>query len=370
MASKETEQKCLRDAIDYLNSQKGIAKTIGLALQGTDVKRTIDERPDFLLHSGDNAGALIAVEHFEVDMMSSISDDKVISFSNMFQKDTKNIFNKWHEKVVNSDKIPDEAIEEVFSSIAERLEKQQMSSYKTFIESFRYSLEKHERKIDDYISNVCKYKQDRFSFSLGFLIEIRTSFHNLVTNNLSKIDTIKNGLSPLFAEVVSMLKRVDATKVSFFVLVFRSSNSTDYYAIAFRSGDKMDEDIIEQHIDVFEYVGEDRWIELYSCIDPKCDTTIERVEDRYDVNFTVSYQSISPETRAALTMHSVYAIQYCKWKKLKYAASHLPYAIEKDCGYLIKSWVIDNNGFAVPIIDPNDKCRFIKKLGDINRIAT
>lgn len=365
MASKEAERKCLKEAIEYLKKQKGIAKDIGLSLDGTDVKRTDTEHPDFLLHSTGDNGALIAVEHFEVDMLSTVSGDKVLSFSNKFQKDTKHIFDKWSEKVISSDKVPDGAVDDVVASIAERFEKKQMSSYKTFIESFRYSLEKHEKKIDDYISNSCKYKRDNCDFSLGFLIEIRTSFPRLFTNNLSETGSINNGLSPLFADVVSMLKKVDSTKVSFFVLVFRTSDGTDFSAIAFRSGDKMDADFEKQQIDIYEYVGEDRWIELYNCIDPKCDTTIERVDDRYDVNFSMSYQSLDPEIQAALTMHCVYAIQYCKWKKLKYVVTYLPYAIEKECGDLIQSWTFDKYGFARPLIAPPYISLFIKKLNEI-----
>ena len=365
MASKEAEQKCLKDALEYLRKQNGIANSIGLFLGGADVKRANSESPDFLLYGTDDSETLIALEHFEVDMLSTVGENKVLSFSNKFQKDTKHIFDKWSEKVILSDKVPDGAVDDVVASIAERFEKKQMSGYKTLMESFRYSLEKHKQKIDDYISNSSKYKSDNCDFSLGFLIEIRTSFQRLFTNNLSETGSINSGLSPLFSEMVSMLKKVDPTKVSFFVLVFRTSNGTDFKAIAFRSGDKLDEDLEKQLIDVYEYVGEDRWIELYNCIDPKCDTTIERVDDRYDVNFSMSYQSLDPEIQAALTMHCVYAIQYCKWKKLKYVVTYLPYAIEKECGDLIQSWTFDKYGFARPVIAPHFISLFIKKLNEI-----
>ncbi len=193
----------------------------------------------------------------------------------------------------------------------------------------------------------------------SFLYRLVSLFPNKETGS------INSGLSALFSEMVSMLKKVDPTKVSFFVLVFRTSNGTDFKAIAFRSGDKLDEDLEKQLIDVYEYVGEDRWIELYNCIDPKCDTTIERVDDRYDVNFSMSYQSLDPEIHAALTMHGVYAIQYCKWKRLKYVVTYLPYAIEKECGDLIQSWTFDKYGFARPVIAPHFMSLFIKKLNEI-----
>ena len=112
MASKEAERKCLKDAIEYLKKQKGIAKTIGLSLEGTDVKRADTERPDFLLHSTGDNGTLTAVEHFEVDMLSTVREDKVLSFSNKFQKDTKHIFDKWSDKVISSDKVPDGAVDD------------------------------------------------------------------------------------------------------------------------------------------------------------------------------------------------------------------------------------------------------------------
>lgn len=158
---KKAEIECLERAIRFGKKQHGKSREIVVYLDGTDISRDDEERPDFVknctVNGKSGSGAVVGIEHFCIDHLSiKKNDGKIASKGAVQRKDEKKIFDKWQNKILSTDAVPDEAINDIINLVATQLEKRKEATYGDFLQAFKYSLNNHLEKVDEYRSNLSK----------------------------------------------------------------------------------------------------------------------------------------------------------------------------------------------------------------------
>lgn len=351
MANKQTEQECLDRAIDYLKAQTGIAKYIGQLMSGQEIARESQERPDFVRYSSLEPNHIVGVEHFMVDMMSDFSNQKVRSETKKIRSKQDKIFHEWNPVVQATDSVPYEAATELFQLLGKRVETERRSNYRTLLKSFEYSLQKHNKgeKPNEYQKQLKAYGKSTDKRTMIFLIEVRMCFRPLILNNLTETIRVENGLIPIVDEMIDLLKQINEKQVQYFVLCFESTKTHDRKYYAFRSGSNIEHDLQKQGAAVFQYIGENKWLECENFRDSNLETSVDAAPGGYQVIWKLSYKTVSQEIKEALTMHSVCAIQFCKSQGIKYIVTPLAQEIENTYGKHIVGWRLGKDNYAKPV---------------------
>lgn len=122
------EMRCFQRAVQTALKKRGETKRILKYLNGNDVIREEEERPDIVkLCKSDLRGqrnTIVGIEHFRVDQLSiKKNDGKIASTGIVTEKNIWNIFNKWHDEVTESDKVPDAAVNDITRVVAEQIQR-------------------------------------------------------------------------------------------------------------------------------------------------------------------------------------------------------------------------------------------------------
>ena len=327
MGNKSSELACLNLAIEQCSRQHGISKKIGHLLSGKDVMRDDDERPDFLRlssNSGQQQETLIGIEHFRVDHYSEKkSRQRVSSKAILYEKNVRNTFDTWKSEIKEDADIPSGALENIGEILAQAMEQRIQATYHSFIESFKYSLNKHIQSIDYYHTVLDKYAGTSEK-KLAFLIEIHSDFSTLFFHDRKGIHH-DSFACPLFEELVQIMESIDARRVHFLVLCFGGtiySANTRVIAIPTKNLRKQLE---LQHVPVYHYAGHDLYLQGFQTPRLNMKTQSEYAQNGDSITFHLSVASrdIKVEKKLEMVVGAYKLIQELKGRNQYYATTDI-----------------------------------------------
>ena len=264
---KETELKCLNTAIQNCLSRKGDSKRIGKLMSGVEVERKSEERPDFIRYvAPDNKnerGIVVGIEHFMVDHLSkekqSKKKTKYQSMGRIHQNNALSYFNKWQEKVLNSEHIPEDAITGLCDTLSAHFNNSAYATIKTFYFSFKSALDTHMASIDEY-KRAIKVEADKRKADnkLIILIEVHSAFHNLFFHHNRKIHYENTPVMLVLDEFIQLLEKADK-RVDYYVLSFSDTLDTKTKTIAVNAKDICGS-LKKQRVPVYHYCGADLYL--------------------------------------------------------------------------------------------------------------
>ena len=243
-------------------------------LNGNDVERVENERPDFVrLSQIDTISGnkiLLGIEHFRVDHLSKQNTkkpDKIQANNMVNEKKLIHFFET--EKGKTDSKLSAEDIFKSLLNIAtSQVGRQLEAQYNDYIASFEYSISNHISNASVYRENLVKVaEKNNYEIKLAFLIEIHSDFKRLFFNddNGSRFCEKPNQFI-FFDEVVRLLEKIDCNKVDYIILCFGDViYSTPQKVLAIKAG-HIREQLNKKGIKIYKYFGEDYNIAPYSHI--------------------------------------------------------------------------------------------------------
>jgi len=264
---KETELKSLNTAIQNCLSQKGDSKRIGKLMSGIDVERKSDERPDFIRYvapaNKNDRGIVVGIEHFMVDHLSkeklSKKKTKYQSMGRIYQNNTLSYFNKWQEKVLNSEHIPDEAITGLCDTLSAHFNNSAYATIMTFYYSFKSALDTHIASIDEYKRAIKVEANKRNADNkLIILIEVHSTFQNLFFHHNRNIHFENRPVMLVLDEFVQLLEKADK-RVDYYVLNFSDTLDTSTKTVAVNAKD-IRGSLKKQRVLIYHYCGADLYL--------------------------------------------------------------------------------------------------------------
>lgn len=245
-------------------AQRGESKKIGRLLNGEDIPRKDEERPDFLRYvspeSKHNRGVVVGIEHFLVDHVSEprrkSKEQRLQSCTRPFQKGIRAMYDDFHEIVNDQNVIPDEVPERICQLLQSHLSVAEQSTFPLFMQSFQQGLSDHSGKAGDYRQTIRDEAQKRKCDSkLIFLIEVRTDFSNLFLHADGNTNLVNDKSFVLFDQVITLLEKVDK-RVDYVVLCGGDPLFTQVKTIAF-STKNIRAELQRRHIKSYFYCGHD-----------------------------------------------------------------------------------------------------------------
>ena len=220
---KNIEEKCLEQALKAGLKDRGETKRILQELVGEEIERLNTERPDFIKRhfskSKCEKDTIVGIEHFRADHLSVLKQNGDIGSSGIvFEKDVYKLYDKWHVPVQNGEAFSEKMLEEIGQTMADQLIRLERATYHSFIDSFKYSLEKHLNSVSVYRQNLMKHATSGERIKLAFLIEIHTEMGHLFLNDKKGTRRNNNGNLPIFQDIVDILEKIDTKKVDFVIL--------------------------------------------------------------------------------------------------------------------------------------------------------
>lgn len=304
----EKEVECFQRAVYAALKNRGETKRIMKYLDGENVSRKEEERPDIVkLCRSISCGqkdTIVGIEHFRVDHLSlKKKDKKVASTGIVAEKKFHDIFNTWHDKVIETDNVPDGAVIEVIQGIAEQMERIEKASYHTYIEAFKYSLNQHIKNIDIYRENLLNIAKDKYNIQLALFIEVHMEFNNLYLNDKNGESRISIGQFPMFGKIVRMLEeRINKKKIDYIIFCLGDTlYSGKIKVIAVKTGN-ITKNLVNQGVQIYEYAGEDMLLFDFQSTyrDIKVEPQYTFKEDQVDVIFRYSTAMLDEKQRLQL----------------------------------------------------------------------
>lgn len=304
----EKEVECFQRAVYVALKNRGETKRIMKYLDGENISRKEEERPDIVkLCRSTLRGqkdTIVGIEHFRVDHLSlKKKDKKVASTGIVAEKKFHDIFNTWHDKVIETDNVPDGAVIEVIQGIAEQMERIEKASYHTYIEAFKYSLNQHIKNIDIYRENLLNIAKDKYNIQLALFIEVHMEFNNLYLNDKNGESRISIGQFPMFGKIVRMLEeRINKKKIDYIIFCLGDTlYSGKIKVIAVKTGN-ITKNLVNQGVQIYEYAGEDMLLFDFQSTyrDIKVEPQYTFKEDQVDVIFRYSTAMLDEKQRLQL----------------------------------------------------------------------
>lgn len=321
-SKKAGEFLCLQKVIEAGRRTRGKTKRIISMLDGEDLLRFDDERPDFVRIPYSNTNIVIGIEHFRVDHFSlQKADGKVASKAAPHEKSRDSVYEKWHQHLVDTGDVPVKALHDVMDLVANRFKFQKEATYNNFIKSFRYSLYKHTKNIDVYRKNIGKTSSKKIEIAL--LIEVHTEFCDLFLNDKRGTRKASSGIMPMFADIVRLIEAIDYRKVNYIVLCLCSeANGNTIEVQAFQPKD-MRSQLDRQHIKVFEYAGDDCLLHDFqsSHKDISVKPTVIQSNESFDVSLEYSRKDLTDELVLDFVHYAAKRAYYALQNQFPYATT-------------------------------------------------
>lgn len=267
---KDIEEKCLRIASDAAKHQSGKSRLILEMLNGEEFDREDTERPDFVkiyrFRDKRKTPIMLGVEHFRVDQISiQKKDGKVASVGVGTEKELWTLYEEQCNKVEEGTFDAEDATLGIGQIISKHVAKKSNTTYNTFIESFRYSLDKHLPSVPVYLKNLKRYSQGKYDTKLALLIEIHTELYGLFFHDKKGMRRKKNGLVPIVEDMVKLLEeKIDKRSIDYIILCIGETLYTkDVNVVAF-STNQIRSQILSQHLPIYQYIGDDILIDAFN----------------------------------------------------------------------------------------------------------
>lgn len=327
MGNKSSELACLNLAIEQCLKQHGISKKIGHLLSGIEVMRDDDERPDFLRHSsigGHQQDTLIGIEHFRVDHYSEKkSRQRVSSKAILYEKNVRETYETWKSEIKEDADIPNGALEDIGEILAQAMEQRIQATYHAFIESFKYSLNKHIQSIDYYHTVLDKHAGTREK-KLAFLIEIHSDFSMLFFHDRKGIHH-GSFVCPLFEDLVQIMESIDARRVHYLVLCFGGTVYNTNTRVVAIPTNNLRKQLERQHIPVYHYAGHDLYLQGFQTprINMKTQSGYAQNGDNITFHISVASKDIKVEKKLEMVVGAYKLIQELNERNQNYATTDI-----------------------------------------------
>lgn len=339
---KQKEEESLREAFAFARKKAGRTHRVLHMLEGEIIQK--EERPDFIIlgkpSSKHDRGKVIGIEHFSVDQYAYRNKrGEMESISKKGQYKVENIRQKYKDSIGESEQL-DKAFDELLSSISNINEEVLGSGYNSFIDSFRYSLEQHEKKIPDYRKTLNKIAQNKHQILLCFFIEVYTDFSELLLVTDKSVGKCPKGVMPMFEDVLCELEKLRKKGVDYILIAMReafTSKLVDVVALPVRD---IRGEFLKQNGRIYLYAGQDRLLHgNYSELkDAKIKFSTEKKAGCYNVTFTVSGHRLTNEMLLRLFNNALYCAYWAKEHGKCYATQAMVQAVMESMGKYLVKW--------------------------------
>ena len=327
MGNKAEEQTCLDLAIQKCLKQRGVTKKIGQLLSGDDITRADDERPDFLRYTkvaDHNRDVIIGIEHFRVDHFSKeLANARVGSTGVVYEKNLKKAFEKWKPQISEDSDVPDGAIKSIGELVAQAMEQRILSTYHAFIESFRYSLNKHIQSIEHYHAVLDKHAGNSVK-KLAFLIEVHSDFRTLFYHDKNGVHH-QDSICPVFEDIVQILETIDHNKVHYVILCFGNTVYNEDVKVIALPTQNIRNQFLRFNVPIYHYAGHDIYLSGFQAprLDFNATSDYKRRGDSIDFHIAISSKDIKDEKKFEMVLGAFKIIQALKRKKQNYATTDI-----------------------------------------------
>lgn len=339
VGDRKVEENCLNRAIELALKQCGCTKKFAKRLYAgvQDGFKEVDRvRPDFVVlcpPTENEKSTLIGIEHFRVDIHVTQKKTNAVASTAIVQQKNISAFYKEHrKKVLESQHIPQETLNDLAQLLKGRIEAEQKATYSNFIASFEYGLKKHVSHIDAYWENLNSIR-GKNDAELGFLIEIHADFDRLYLWHNGKVRKEAGQHTPIFDDVIKLIeKNIDTEKVSFVILYFVETFAPTKERVVIVRTKKIREQLKRQNETIYKYCGDDFRLKPFelpyekSILEAKCET------DSKDENQIEISMSRAETVAQYFEMHLFAAAHqaYC------YEKANIPYATTESAFLIIE----------------------------------
>lgn len=252
------EEKCLDDAIRLAKNKRAMTRNIMNMLSGTTVTRAKNDRSDIIRvwHSNNpNEGdVFVGIEHFMVDQVIKIKKNRIDSVGAEYRSIIQNSYVAGHDALQCGQEIPEKTRDRFVNNVLELSAATGESGYAELMASLKKNLHSHAQRANAY-RNEIQNVANGHPIKLAFLIEIRCHFPNLFLNQGRTVCQSRDGLMPMFREVVDELEKVDSSLVDYLVLYIRhTSDRRQKNVIAVKTGN-VAKSLRSQATPIYEYCG-------------------------------------------------------------------------------------------------------------------
>ena len=258
-AKEDQEEQCFVEAIKAGRRKKTRTKNIVNYLDGAQVEREKQDRPDIIRkckHGKKNITySIVGIEHFIVDALSKTKGSKMVSYGMESLHHIKNIYEKGHDELEKTGSPSEESMDKMMGQTTLLVKDVFNTPYLSFVEAFKYNLEHHIRRVDEYKRRL-KDVANGYPIEVAFLIEMRAEWNHIYFIDNKKATQNINGTIPMFEDVVAILETIDPTQVKFVILMLKNMVYDDVKdVIAFRTGD-IRKNLAQQNVKICKFISD------------------------------------------------------------------------------------------------------------------
>lgn len=349
MGRKEPEIECLERVLKCSKSQHGKSRKIIDLLNGVDVERIFEERPDFVKKVTDKSGEIliVGIEHFQVDGLSLKNKrGKFAGVNEKTNKDLHSIYDKYRDGIINDNNIEmlDKSMEELTALVSNKLKYSESKTYRQFICNFKEKLENHLKSLDAYTATLESYNTENLNKKMVLLIEIRNEFCKMFINDKNGTRLIKNKEVPLFSDVVDLLDTIDSKKVDYIILCLGGSNENASKIIAIGT-ENIRQNLKKQNVKVYDYYSYDAFLpeDALSWENLSVVPEITKEAHTYKVNFSYNGNRLSYEIITDLSLYCYYLAYYARYNKKNFVTNSIVQMLLDVYSKYLKGWKFPKN---------------------------
>lgn len=354
MGNKSDEKDCINKVLKYSKSQHGKSKRIINMLNGI-VKDS--ERPDFIAETTDINGEqiVLGIENLQIDgVCIKKKNGKYAGTEQKRLKDTKAIFDKYKDKVVNNDFISEEAFkcatDEILNVANKTVEYSFNATYKDFVKVFEEKLTSHAKSIDVYYDTINKYSEGLKKSKLMFLINVVGNFNGLFLNSNNKVNQITIDEIPLFSDIVNLLDTIVGNKIDYIVLCLGNGDKTKVIALDAKN---IFGELKRQNIKIYKYFCYDYLLPFMT--QSRCSYEIvEMNKEEVKVNFECTGNQLNTEALKILCYYCYYFCYQARRKKECFVTNNVIQLLLDVFSKYLSNWKVYIEGKAklyYPIFD-------------------
>jgi len=354
MGSKSDEVICLQTAINNLNPQSKIEEEVLTLLNGKEVQRKSNERPDFVKKAIINDECIIlGVEHFRVDRISkqNSKNPSIIQSSNMVNERRLKEFLK--NKQTNPS-TSETDIQELFNHLSSTVSKQLEASYNDYIQSFSYSLVKHIKNTKEYINAIEKIaKVEKGKSKFAFLIEVHSLFNRLFFNDLYGITYLQNITSFIFFSDIIKVLQIIPPEVDYIIICCGGAIYGNSIDVKVFEPSKIIEQLLQRNILIYDYYGEDFNVNAYNHFEDniQIESVVKMKEDkRIDISLSKVSNKISITDKMLYVNHALYHVIKARNEDKNYITTPIVQYLDFVLAEFIDEWKVNPYGLFEPIL--------------------
>lgn len=258
--TKESKElSCFHNVLELGIKKNNKTSEILQYLNGEVLKRKKNDRPDLICRCTKrvmpHVQTIVGIEHFQVNQLSQEKGEKIVSTGAEYESHIAKVYKKGHAEIEESGVISDENNEKLMHEVSGFVGEMLYSGYYSFLEAFKHHLTHHLEQVQDYRNNISIIANQN-PIEMALLIDMRMIFPDLFLNQGERVTVVKNGLLPICEEVVLELEKIDKRLVNYVILYSSNILEDAEDVIALQTGN-IREQLRDQKITVYEYVGEE-----------------------------------------------------------------------------------------------------------------